>query len=95
MHLLQLHHIIQAAMGWTDAHLHDVAVAGVRACPPEDAGGSGGYQDFLDGLATDPRDEEVVSFLEWAGADFDPDRLDRRAANAALQRMAWNRRGEK
>ena len=163
MHLLQLHHIIQAAMGWTDAHLHDFNIAGVRysvphpdddfdlplvdertvrldrvlkpnltfeyqydfgdswihivrvekaekmpepygaafvddgarACPPEDAGGSGSYQDFLDRLATDPRDEEVVSFLEWAGTDFDPGRFDRRAANAALLRMAWNRWGEK
>lgn len=163
MHLLQLHHIIQAAMGWTDAHLHHFTIAGVRygipheeddpemplvdertirldrilepgssfryqydfgdnwthivrveksekieepygaaivtdgarACPPEDAGGSGSYQDFLDGLAANPRNEEVISFLEWAGTDFDPDRFDRRAANAALLRMAWNRWGEK
>ncbi len=163
MHLLQLHHIIQAAMGWTDAHLHAFTIAGVRygiphedddpdqplvdertvrldrilepgltfeyqydfgddwihivrvekaekmtepygaavvydgarACPPEDAGGSGGYQDFLDRLAANPRDEEVISFLKWAGTDFDPGRFDRRAANAALLRMAWNRWGEK
>ena len=163
MHLLQLHHIVQAAMGWTDAHLHDFTIAGVRygipheedlpelplvdernirldrilkpgltfeyqydfgdswihtvgvdqakkmkqsygaafvedgarACPPEDAGGSSGYQEFLDRLAADPRDEEVVSFLEWAGKDFDPDKFDRRAANAALLRMAWNQWGEK
>jgi hypothetical protein len=163
MHLLQLHHIIQAAMGWTDAHLHDFTIAGVRygipheddpadlplidernirldrilepgltfeyqydfgdswihivrieqskkmdqpygagfveagarACPPEDAGGSTGYQEFLDRLAADPRDEEVISFLEWAGEDFDADHFDRRAANAAMLRMAWNRWGEK
>lgn len=163
MHLLQLHHITQAAMGWTDAHLHDFTIAGVRysiprdddpddlpvidertirldrvlkvglafeyqydfgdswihvvrveeakkidephgaayveagarACPPEDSGGAGGYQDFLAGLAADPRDEEVVSFLQWAGEDFDPDRFDRHAANAALLRMAWNAWGRK
>jgi hypothetical protein len=161
MHLLQLHHVIQAAMGWTDAHLHDFTIAGVRygipheedelplidertirldrilkpglsfeyqydfgdswihhvrveqakkmeqpygaafvedgqrACPPEDTGGSSGYQEFLDRLAADPGDEEVVSFLEWAGKDFDPDKFERRAANAALLRMAWNQWGEK
>jgi hypothetical protein len=163
MHLLQLHHIIQAAMGWTDAHLHDFTIAGVRysiprdddpndlpvidertirldrilkpglsfeyqydfgdswihlvrveqakkidqpygaafveagarACPPEDAGGAPGYQEFLDRLAADPRHEEVASFLQWAGEDFDPDRFDRRAANAALLRMAWNGWGTK
>jgi hypothetical protein len=36
MHLLQLHHIIQAAMGWTDAHLHDFTIAGVRYSIPRD-----------------------------------------------------------
>lgn len=158
MHLLQLHHIIQATMGWTDAHLHDFTIAGsrysvpreddfeddpvidertirldqalkpgltfeyqydfgdswnhivrveqaktvdephgaafieagARACPPEDSGGAPGYQEFLDRLAADPRDEEVASFMQWAGEDFDPDRFDRRAANAALLRLAWN-----
>lgn len=163
MHLLQLHHVIQAAMGWTDAHLHDFTIAGKRfslpheddfadhpaidertirldqmlkpglafeyqydfgdswihvvrveqaetidqpygaayveggerACPPEDSGGTPGYQEFLDRLAADPGDEEVSAFLEWAGEEFDPDHFDRRAANAALLRMAWNGWGTK
>lgn len=158
MNLFQLHHIIQAAMGWTDAHLHDFSIAGKRysvprddgfemepvldertvrlesvltpnltfeyqydfgdswvhivrvertetidephgaafieagerACPPEDAGGVPGYQEFLDQLADNPRGKDVQEFLRWAGADFDPDRFDRRAANSALLRMAWN-----
>jgi hypothetical protein len=163
MSLLQLHHILQAAMGWSDAHLHEFTIRGVhyatphpeddptrlpiderkvrlqdvldpelkfeyqydfgddwahkiqveltesqaelqgaahveageRACPPEDCGGSHGYQQFLDRQREDPHDEEVTSFLDWAGDDFDPDRFDRHAANAALMRMAWNRWGEK
>ena len=163
MTLVQLHHVIQAAMGWTDAHLHEFTigekhygkpsdddlidypilderrfllrdlltadleflylydfgddwrhtirverteqqdepygaafvVAGVRACPPEDSGGSPGYQQFLDQLAADPHDEAVRSFLEWAGEDFNPDVYDRRSANAALLRMAWNGWGKK
>ena len=162
MTLGQLHHVLQAAMGWTDAHLHEFVIEGKRfsvphdedddteypvtderdvqlhtilkaglefqyqydfgdswfhrirveqaapqdeiqgaafieagegACPPEDCGGVPEYQDFLDLLKTDPQDEEVVSFLEWAGEDFDPDLFDRHAANAALLRMAWNRWG--
>lgn len=154
----QLHHILQAAMGWTDAHLHEFIIdgkhygnpendefgeldiidesdvllssilrngvefeyhydfgdswvhrikvrtskpmkqpsgagyveAGARACPPEDSGGAYGYQASLDGLANNPKDEEVKSFLIWAGKDFNPDLFDRHAANAALLRMAWN-----
>jgi len=30
-------------------------------------------------------------FLKWAGKDFDPVRFDRFAANAALERTAWDR----
>lgn len=161
--LVQLHHIIQAAMGWTDAHLHAFKIgdtrygtpdpeddpdypltdertvqldriltpglrfeyqydfgdswihlvrvelvkaldqpygaaaveAGAGACPPEDSGGSFGYQAFLDKFAADPDDEEVESFFEWAGDDFNPHHFDRHAANAALLRMAWNQWGEK
>ena len=161
-HLGQLHHILQAAMGWTDAHLHEfqiggkrygnpdndefdeldivdesaiqlsavlkvglefeyqydfgdswvhrirvkaskplkqsygaaVVEAGARACPPEDSGGAYGYQEFLDGLANNPKDDEVKSFLVWAGKDFDPNLFDRYAANAALLRMAWNAWGK-
>lgn len=161
--LIKLHHAIQAAMGWTDAHLHEFHIGGItyatphpedeldrvivdertvrlnkvlsgistfiyaydfgddwqhritlekkvkltpfsirhghveageRACPPEDAGGSHGYQAFLDQLAANPKSAEVREFLRWAGDDFDPEQFDRRAANAALTRMAWNRWGD-
>lgn len=162
--LIKLHHTIQAAMGWTDAHLHEFQIGGViyatphsedapdrvivderrvrldkvltrisrfgymydfgddwqhtltvekvvplpehwrgcayleageRACPPEDAGGPYSYQEFLDRLTKNPRHKEVREFLSWAGQDFDPNRFDRHAANAALLRMAWNQWGDK
>ncbi|WP_045226949.1 plasmid pRiA4b ORF-3 family protein [Methyloterricola oryzae] len=161
--LVQLHHVVQAAMGWSDAHLHEFTIddmhyatphpeddldrplsderrvrlhtllkpglefeylydfgdswqhtirveraesvkelygyahieAGSRACPPDDCGGPCAYQAFLDQLKTDPRNEEVTEFLNWAGNDFDPSRFDRHAANATLSRMAWNRWGTK
>lgn len=161
--LIKLHHVIQAAMGWTDAHLHQFHIGGVtyatphpedeldrvivdertvrldrvlngigtfayaydfgddwqhritfeekrqmtqfsirhgfveageRACPPEDSGGSYGYQEFLDHLAANPKGDDVREFLQWTGKDFDPARFDRHAANAALTRMAWNRWGD-
>ena len=158
-----LHHILQAAMGWSDSHLHKFEIhnkhygvpdpeftdpgwelldekkyrlnqllaegetcddvydfgdgwlhritieqvvdagpcpndegfvwveAGERSCPPDDAGGAGGYQDFLDCLDDDPYCDEAKTFQEWAGLDFDPDRFDRQAANATICRMLWNR----
>lgn len=162
--LIKLHHTIQAAMGWTDAHLHEFKIgadvyatphsedwperiiidersaqlhkilngisrfeymydfgdswmhtitvekvapppehprgcayveAGERACPPEDTGGSHSYQEFLEQFAKNRRHKEVREFQTWAGQDFNPDRFDRHAANAALLRMAWNQWGDK
>ena len=156
MSLSHLHHILQAAMGWTDAHLHRFAIQGVEyglpdpdfddapvderktrlgkvllpkltfeyqydfgdnwnhrlsvekivpvadpltysfvesgagACPPEDCGGALRYQRFLSRWRRNRESPEVLSFLEWAGSDFDPDRFDRHAVNASLMRMAWN-----
>lgn len=158
-----LHHILQAAMGWSDSHLHKFEIrgkhygvpdpeftdpgwevldekkyrlnqllaegdvcdylydfgdgwlhhikveeigdvkpspsdggfawvdAGEHACPPDDAGGPGGYQDFLDRLNDDPYGDETKAFQEWAGLDFDPERFDRQAVNATISRMLWNR----
>ncbi|HPL30788.1 MAG TPA: plasmid pRiA4b ORF-3 family protein [Anaerolineae bacterium] len=158
-----LHHVIQAAMGWHDAHLHefqvgtlsigvpdpeyhdpdrpiakekylrldrllatgstfaylydfgdswkhrltveqvqnrddrygDGPVAGVeggeRACPPEDAGGVDQYLRFLECWEENPYSEETEEVRTWAGLDFDPARFDRPAANAAIDRMLWNR----
>ena len=147
MSLIQLHHIFQLAMGWTDAHLHSFTIhrityatprpedgpdrivvderlirlqmilkpslefeylydfgdnwrhvvrvektepmdepqgaafveAGAGACPPEDCGGTPGYETVLDHLRNDPEGTDARDFLRWAGEDFDPNRFDRRA----------------
>jgi hypothetical protein len=158
-----LHHVIQAAMGWHDAHLHQFRInnryigvpdpesdapewhtederkmflnrvltddavftylydfgdgwehrllveeyddsddlrfgdgdawvdAGERACPPEDCGGVGGFQDFLEKLENEPYSDESKELRVWAGLDYDPARFDRQAANAAIKRLLWNR----
>jgi len=161
--LAKLHHLIQAAMGWSDAHLHEFVIrgeryapllpdlednvakderkaklnrlfvrgeqylyryddgdnwehlisvetfeecdddtagearvlAGKRACPPEDVGGIQGYQDFVEKLLSAPESSESRALLLWAGGEFDAEKFDRRAANAAIQRMVWNHWGGK
>lgn len=158
-----LHHVLQAAMGWSDAHLHEFRIEGrhygvpnpeyddlawemldekkyrlnqllaaadeciylydfgdswthritvedVRdladdgdaagtafvadgcgACPPDDAGGVNAYDEFIASQESAPYGEETQRLRKWAGLDFDPDRFDRHAANAAIARMLWNR----
>jgi hypothetical protein len=149
--LAQLHHILQAAMGWTDSHLHEfdigglrygdidmlnedrfeddaqafdaaevrlkdfsrkpgtaftyiydfgdnwrhtitlenlvavtptpktaICIAGARCCPPEDVGGTGGYENFLR-VMFNPEPEELDEqrdFKRWSGGRFDPERFD-------------------
>ena len=167
--LRALHHIIQAAFGWTDSHLHEFRVEGdtysmldnehvlessydsdeemfddrkgklnrllytgqrftyqydfgdswqheihvekieqrpepmgsaciidgKRACPPEDVGGIGGYDDFLTTLRDDPKSQEAKDYLRWVGGSFDAEAFDQRMANTTLLRMAWNGWGKK
>ena len=59
---------------------------GERACPPEDVGGAGGYEDFLTAIA-DPRHEEHRSYLAWVGGSFDPARFDVDVVNRELARL--------
>ena len=68
--------------------VHGFVEAGERACPPEQSGGARGYQSFLDAWKADRKGKDVRAFLAWAGEDFDPERFDRPAANAALTRTA-------
>jgi hypothetical protein len=53
---------------------YPLCVAGKRACPPEDSGGTWGYEDMLETIK-DPKNEQYEEILEWLGADFDPDRF--------------------
>jgi hypothetical protein len=167
--LRMLHHIIQAAFGWTDAHLHEyhieectfcmfdnvnvqetlgesdreerddrkailkrllrpgqkfsylydfgdswthtitvekietrsdywgsaTIIDGQRAAPPEDVGGTSGYEDFLEAILHHKRSEKARQYLQWVGGSFDPEAFDQRIANAALLRLAWNGWGQK
>jgi len=56
----------------------------VRACPPEDVGGTGGYSEYLEALA-DPKHEEHELYLEWGGP-FDPDMFDAQAVTKRMRR---------
>jgi hypothetical protein len=95
--LNKLHLIFQDVMGWTNSHLHAfrtatrcmgcrvaVCLEGANSCPPEDVGGTGGYEELLEVLA-DPAREEHRHYVSWAGRNFDPKRFDLAQVNAALQ----------
>jgi hypothetical protein len=70
-------------------------IDGGRAGPPEDVGGVHGYEDFVDAIKNRQDSQETRDYLQWAGGKFDPEAFDRRIANNALLRLAWNGWGRK
>ncbi len=54
---------------------YPICLAGARACPPEDCGGIGGYEELLK-ILQNPRHKEYKETLQWVGGKFDPDYFD-------------------
>jgi len=54
---------------------YPLCVEGARACPPEDIGGTSGYQDFLASLRDEDSDDHEDS-LRWIGGRFRPEEFD-------------------
>ena len=54
---------------------YPLCVGGARACPPEDCGGIGGYEDLITVMQT-PSHKEYASTLQWLGGGFDPEKFD-------------------
>jgi hypothetical protein len=62
-----------------------VCIDGANARPPEDCGGTGGFEEFKTVMAN-PRHEEHESMAVWSGGPFDSERFSLAEANAMLQR---------
>lgn len=72
---------------------YPLCLAGMRACPPEDVGGVGGYANFLEAIH-DPAHEDHEERLAWIGGEFDPEAFDLEEVNARLRRMGRGRSTE-
>jgi predicted RNA binding protein YcfA (HicA-like mRNA interferase family) len=62
-------------------------VAGARACPPEDVGGTPGYEEFLAAVA-DP-EHEGEDMLRWVGGSFDLEAFAPQRVRFDDPRMRW------
>jgi len=65
---------------------YPICIKGKRACPPEDCGGAGGYEEFLETIR-DPNHPEHDEMLEWAGGSFDPEAFDIAEINRELGKI--------
>jgi hypothetical protein len=66
---------------------YPLCVAGARAVPPEDVGGTSGYLEFLSAI-NGPKHEDHDAMLEWIGGAFDPEGFDLNTINRTL-RYYW------
>lgn len=78
--------VVEEVTAWPFGLKYAVCLDGQRACPPEDVGGTPGYEDFLRVLA-DPEHDEYEHMVGWSGGGFDPEEFSLAEANIALQRL--------
>jgi hypothetical protein len=64
-----------------------VCLGGARACPPEDCGGVGGYEELIAALGR-PQSAAAQEYREWLGRVYDPEELDLVAINVRLGHRA-------
>lgn len=64
-----------------------VCIDGDRSCPPEDCGGSWGYQNLLE-IMVDPDHDEYEEMNEWLGDEFEPEKFDAAETTRMLSEYA-------
>ncbi|MFC1860722.1 plasmid pRiA4b ORF-3 family protein [Chloroflexota bacterium] len=65
---------------------YPICLAGERACPPEDCGGTHGYAQLLEIIA-DPNHEDHLDMMTWLGGYFESEVFDTDMTNLKLSSM--------
>ncbi len=82
--------VIQAIYPRQEGETYPNCRFGARACPPEDCGGTPGYERVVAAIRN-PRHPEHGSYLTWLGGPWDPDAFDVAAATERLRPLARRR----
>jgi hypothetical protein len=62
-------------------------IEGARRCPPEDVGGTPGFEGFLEAVTT-PRHPERRTLLDWYGGPYDPKDINRQVIEYRFAQIA-------
>jgi hypothetical protein len=85
-----LHEVVVEQIGRPEQGSHyPMCVAGERACPPEDCGGSPGYEELCR-VTANPKHRDHKRLMTWLGGHFDPEAFDVKTVNDELH---WIRIG--
>ena len=66
---------------------------GARRCPPEDCGGTWGYEKLIK-IMRNPKDKEHRSMKEWLGGSLAPEAFEIEKVNTGLRKLKWPRTTE-
>ena len=75
--------LVEAILPIEKGAFYPRCLEGKRACPPEDVGGMGGYEDFQKVIAN-TKDPEYDEMMAWIGS-FDPERFNLEQVNEGLR----------
>jgi hypothetical protein len=78
--------LVEARPSRDDGSHYPRCEGGERACPPEDCGGSWGYENLLAALA-DPKHDDHEDLTEWIGGSFDAGAFTVAVVNRSLQTL--------
>lgn len=81
---------IEAVMDADPAAEYPRFIDGERRAPPEDVGGSTGFEDFLQAMAK-PRHPEHRNVITWYGRRFEPDDIDIATITERMAKLARRR----
>ena len=76
--------VVEGIMAVTPYNDWPLCLTGENACPPEDIGGPGGFEDFVQSMA-DPEDDDHFPNWTWHGGPFDPKGFDVNSTNARIR----------
>ncbi len=86
------HHTIQVLKVEESDLDMPVCVYGDRACPPEDCGGIGGYENLVE-IISDPTHSEYESWTTWLPDNYDPKVFPLEEVNEELAKFgAWHKK---
>lgn len=79
--------VVEKILKKDSSQKYPVCIAGEMSCPPEDCGGTWGYEEILKIQKNKDHPEYKEKITNWLGEDFDPECFNIDKVNKLLKKM--------